>query len=113
MQRIQIDPRDFSSHADQDFKYILHARDHFSEFSWAFHLKSKCTAEVATHLSQLLCMFGPARILQSDNGQEFTAKVITELQQIWPGLVIIYGRPRHPQSQGKLNNSLLQISDKF
>ena len=79
MQKIQMDLIDFSSRADQDFKYILHVRDHFSKLSWAFLLKSKCAAEVATHLSKVFCMFGPARILQSDNGQEINAKVITEL----------------------------------
>ena len=38
---------------------------------------------------------------QSDNGNEFTAAVVTdELEKAWPGIRIIRGRPRHPQSQG-------------
>ncbi|CAF4957059.1 unnamed protein product, partial [Rotaria socialis] len=43
---------------------------------------------------------GPPRILQSDNGREFVAKVILDLTKSWPGLLIINERPRHPQSQG-------------
>ncbi|KAK7096975.1 hypothetical protein V1264_004017 [Littorina saxatilis] len=38
--------------------------------------------------------------MQTDNGREFTARVINELTTMWPGMVIIHGRPRHPQSQG-------------
>ena len=40
-------------------------------------------------------------ILQSDNGREFVAAVIVELRFLWPELVLVNGRPRHPQSQGK------------
>ena len=78
----------------------MHVRDHFSKFSWAYPLKSKCASEVAEHLADQFCTYGPARILQSDNGREFTAQVISDLKTIWPELVIIHGRPRHPQSQG-------------
>jgi transposase InsO family protein len=39
-------------------------------------------------------------ILQSDNGREFTANIITDLKSLWPDLKIVHGRPRHPQSQG-------------
>jgi len=44
-------------------------------------------------------------VLQSDNGREFTAQVITELAFLWPELVLVNGRPRHPQSQGSLEHS--------
>ena len=33
-------------------------------------------------------------------GKEFVAEVIRDLARQWPGLVIVNGRPRHPQSQG-------------
>ena len=57
-------------------------------------------AEVAFQLLDIFLLFGAPHILQSDNGAEFTASVITELKQIWPELVIVHGKPRHPQSQG-------------
>ena len=40
-------------------------------------------------------------ILQSDNGREFVNKLIEEVLSSWPGQVqLVSGRPRHPQSQG-------------
>jgi transposase InsO family protein len=51
-------------------------------------------------LKSIFFQFGPPRILHSDNGREFVAKVILDLTKLWPGLLIINGRPRHPQSQG-------------
>ncbi|XP_070183031.1 KRAB-A domain-containing protein 2-like [Littorina saxatilis] len=98
--RVQIDLIDFRSRPDRDFKWILHARDCFSKFSWAYPLESKTAAEVAGHLFDQFCTFGPPRLLQSDNGREFTANVIREVCDLWPGTVIIHGRPRHPESQG-------------
>ncbi|XP_063589340.1 KRAB-A domain-containing protein 2-like [Penaeus indicus] len=38
----------------------------------------------------------------SDNGSEFTAEVISELKIIWPKLVLVHGKHRHPQSQGSV-----------
>ena len=49
--------------------------------------------------------FGAAHILQSDNGREFTAQIINELSSLWPELVLVNGRPRHPQSQGFVERS--------
>ena len=40
------------------------------------------------------------KILQSDNGREFTSTLIAELVKNWPGdITIVNSRPRHPQSQ--------------
>jgi hypothetical protein len=89
-----------SSCPDNEFRYILHARDHFSRFSWAKPLKTKESAIIASILYEIFCQFGPPLILQSDNGGEFTSNIIKCLTDIWPGLKIIHGRPRHPQSQG-------------
>ncbi|GET02261.1 KRAB-A domain-containing protein 2-like [Rhizophagus clarus] len=52
----------------------------------------------------------PPKILQSDNGKEFTATIIKELISLWPTVKIINGRPRYPQSQGlvKRANGILQ-----
>jgi len=52
----------------------------------------------------------PPKILQSDNGKEFTAVIIKELISLWPTVKIINGRPCHPQSQGLVEraNGILQ-----
>ncbi|KAK7096157.1 hypothetical protein V1264_005490 [Littorina saxatilis] len=98
--RLQIDLVDMRSQPDGEFKWILHARDHFTKFSWLYPMKTKMAAEVADHLITQFCVFGSPRIMQSDNGKEFTARVINDLSLLWPGMVIIHGRPRHPESQG-------------
>ena len=49
--------------------------------------------------------------LQYYKGLEFTAQVITELKQMWPDLVIVHGKPRHPQSQGSVERANCDIKD--
>jgi len=63
-------------------------------------LVSKTATGVAERLMTIFTQFEPSKILQSDNGLEFVATVITELKHIWTDLLIIHGRPRHPRSQG-------------
>ncbi len=44
--------------------------------------------------------------MQTDNGLEFKNKLFVEMIASWPGeCEIIYGRPRHPQSQGKVEQA--------
>ena len=43
--------------------------------------------------------------MQSDNGKEFVAKVIKNLKLIWPNLLILNGRARHPESQGSVERA--------
>ncbi|CAF5219309.1 unnamed protein product, partial [Rotaria magnacalcarata] len=64
---------------------------------------------------QLFFQFGSCKILQSDNGKKFTARIIKDLKIKWPELVILNGRPRHPQSQGLVergNSTLCDILGK-
>lgn len=44
-------------------------------------------------------------VLQSDNGREFVAMIIQEVMELWKGVVIVNGRPRHPQSQGSVERA--------
>jgi transposase InsO family protein len=114
--RLQIDLIDFRTRPDKEFKWILHCQDHYSKYSWGYPLISKEAEPIANYLLQLFYQFGPCKILQSDNGREFTAVIIKNLQNVWPGLVIINGRPRHPQSQGLVergNATLCQVLGKF
>ena len=82
---LKIDLIDMRARPDGEYRWIAHARDHFTRFSWTRPLKSKEAKYVASFLLELFMRFGAPRILHSDNGKEF---------------VIINGRPRHPQSQG-------------
>jgi hypothetical protein len=105
MTRMQVDLVDMRSSEYNNYKWIFHAKDHFSKYSWLFPMVSKEAINVAHILQLIFYQFGPPKILQSDNGREFVAKVITDLTKIWPSLLIINGRPRHPQSQGLVERS--------
>jgi len=110
LDRIQVDMICMSHTPDNGFKYICHIRDHFSRFSWAQAMKSKQAKEVALYLFEIFTTFGSPMILHSDNGKEFVADVIHELLKLWPGIKVVNGRPRHPQSQGSVErgNKILQ-----
>ncbi|CAF1495143.1 unnamed protein product [Didymodactylos carnosus] len=98
-----------------DVTWILNCVDHFSKFSWAYPLRSKSTNEVAHRLKELFFVFGPPRLLHSDNGTELVATVIVELKQLFPEMTLVRGRPRHPQSQGcveRANGVLTSALDK-
>ncbi|CAF1545738.1 unnamed protein product [Didymodactylos carnosus] len=94
---IKKDLIDMRSMPDDELQWILHAKDHFTKFSWAYPLKTKEAQPVAEKLLQQFYTFGPPRILQSDNGKEFVARVIKDLKNTWSDLVIINGSP---QTQG-------------
>jgi hypothetical protein len=93
--RMQVDIIDMTSHPDNDFKYIMHARDNFSKFSWAYPLTQKTAENVANKLMLTFSQFGPPRILQLDNGREFVARVISELRNTWTNLIILQDTHNH------------------
>ena len=68
-------------------------------------------AEVAFQLLDIFLLFGAPAIIQSDNGSELIAQVITELKELWPQLIIGHGKPRHPQSQGSVERANSDIKD--
>ncbi|XP_063417382.1 KRAB-A domain-containing protein 2-like [Mytilus trossulus] len=59
----------------------------------------------------IFLLFGAPNILQSDNGVEFTANVISELNNLWPECKIVHGKPRHPQSQGSIERGNADVKD--
>ena len=101
------------AYADGEFKYIMNYQDHVTKFVHLYPLKTKTAAEVAWPLLEIFLSFGALVILQSDNGKEFVASVISELKQLWPDLKIVHGRPRHPQSQGRVERSNGEIKKKL
>ena len=108
-----MDLVDMNHCPDNNFKYILHVRDHFSRYSWAKPLESKESIVIAGILYEIFCQFGPPIILQSDNGKEFTSNVIKKLTDMWPSLKLIHGRVRHPQSQGLVEKGNAMLEKKI
>ncbi|CAM2705414.1 unnamed protein product [Rotaria socialis] len=94
MTRLQIDLIDMRTRPDilkPDiiYNWILNCIDHFSKFSWSYPLKNKSAAEVALKLRELFFVFGPQRLLHSDNGREFVASVIHELKELFPHMMFV------------------------
>ena len=44
-------------------------------------------------------------MLQSDNGREFSNKVVKEVVSMWPECKLVHGKPRHSQSQGSIEKA--------
>ena len=62
-------------------------QDHLTKFCVLWQTKSKRPAEVAAQLMDIFPLLGSPVILQSDNGTEFTAHVISEIK----GLLACFG----------------------
>ena len=43
--------------------------------------------------------------MQSHNGREFRNGLVSSLKILYPGIQIIHGRPRRPQSQGSVERA--------
>ncbi|CAF4187672.1 unnamed protein product [Adineta steineri] len=69
------------------------------------HHNRKNLAVLQLILKNLFYTFKPPKILQWDNGKELVAMVILNIKNSWSELLIINGRPRHPQTQGIVERS--------
>jgi transposase InsO family protein len=65
-------------------------------------LETKTALEVADNLIKIFGIFGAPKILHSDNGREFSNKIVREVVRKWPSCRIVHGKPRHSQSQGSV-----------
>ena len=99
---------DFQSNSDGNYKFLMVYQDHLTQFCSIRALTSKHASEVAFNLIEVFTLFGEPHILQSDNGREFTALVISELKLMGPELVIVHGKPR---SHGSVERSNSDIHD--
>ena len=109
--RSQVDLIDMQSMPCGSYKWIMVYQDHLTKFCILKPLTSKRASEVAYHLMDVFLLVGAPCILQSDNGAEFTASVITELKILWPDLLLVHGKPRHPQSQGSVERLNCNVKD--
>lgn len=82
------------------YRYVLTAIDIFSRFVWLRPLTSKSSKVVAKKLEGIYMEHGAPRIIQSDQGGEFKKAVKKLCDRM--NIKLIYSRPRHPQSQGKV-----------
>src|SRR5215510_10483839 len=109
--RCQVDVIDMQSEPDGCYQFFMNYQDHLTKFTILRPLKSKTAEEVAYQLMDIFCMFGAPFILQSDSGCEFSNKIIQNLADMWPGMKLVQGKPRHSQSQGSVERSNQDIRD--
>jgi IS30 family transposase len=86
-------------------------QDHMTKFVVLRPLKSKRATDVAMQILDIFLLFGAPNILQSDNGAEITASIISQLKDLWPECKIVHGKPRHPQNQGSVERANADIRD--
>lgn len=105
-ERGQVDLINMKSISADGYSYILQYQDHLTKFCILRPLKSKSVEEVSQHLMDIFCILGAPKLLQSDNGREFTGEILRNLTKaLWPNLLMINGRPRYPQSQGSVERA--------
>jgi transposase InsO family protein len=96
-----------------DAKIVLWLLTEMTTTSSDFMKIPQTTEEVAYQLMEIFCMFGAPFILQSDNGREFSSKIIRNLADMWPGMKLVHGKTRHSQSQGSVERSSQNVRDKL
>uniref|UniRef100_A0A914CSJ4 Integrase catalytic domain-containing protein n=1 Tax=Acrobeloides nanus TaxID=290746 RepID=A0A914CSJ4_9BILA len=100
--RCQVDLIDLQACPDDEFKFIMVYQDHLTKFVVLKALKTKTASEVVEHLIEIFAIFGAPQILHSDNGREFANQLVRRLVWRWPECRVVYGKPRHSQSQGSV-----------
>ena len=86
-----------------DAKVVLWLLKEMTTTSSDFRKIPKTTEEVAYQLMDIFCIFGAPFILQSDNGREFAKRNNNKLPDMWPGMKLVHGKPRHSQSERSLS----------
>ena len=96
----QMDLIDMSSQEFAGYKWILRYHDHHSGFAHVGVLHTKTAKECGKELIKILSTAIVPEVLQSDNGGEFLGDCIRLINANFPGVHVVKGRARHPQSQG-------------
>jgi hypothetical protein len=91
-----------SHEPDGEYNRIAHWMDHYKKLHVLWEQKQKTGAEVRTGLRfRVFAYFGLPKKLQTDNGLEFRNKTVRAEIDNWIGdCKLRFGRPRHPQTQG-------------
>ena len=117
-QRGQIDLINFQSMPDGLFHFLLNYIDHGFKVLVSIPIVAKRASCVAVALLNIFTLFGPPKILQYDNGGEFSQSamdhhgnclyledveidlIISEMKILWLECTLVRGSPRHSESNG-------------
>jgi transposase InsO family protein len=109
-ERFQFDLIDFCKLRKRDpfgvlMRWILVIKDHATGFIYLCALPRKQANLVACKLEEIFGVIGYPKIMHSDNGKEFRAKIVLELlRNLNPNILSAYGQPRYPQDQGSVES---------
>lgn len=92
------------------FKYILVATCRATKFCYAKPFKNADAKSTTRFLLELILTYGPPRIVRSDNGTHFTAKIIKQLLSAL-GIDKTEGIAYRPTSQGQVERQNQVIID--
>lgn len=109
-QRIQLDvihiatkKKRYMANNYWGFAFTLTIKCCFSKYTWLFPLVNKEAAGILHVIQFLFEKEGFPDIFHSDNGKEFVANIVKNFLKE-KEISIRHGRPRHPQSQGQIEN---------
>ena len=108
--RFQVDLIDMRKFAQRDIygivqRWIIVLKDHFSGLTYITSIPRKRAKYVAHELNKIFGLIGYPNVFHTDNGKEFTAKVvIAMLRELNPNILTVTGRPRTPRDQGCVEN---------
>ncbi|XP_007954681.1 SCAN domain-containing protein 3 [Orycteropus afer afer] len=111
--RCQVDLIDMQLNPDGEYKFIMHYQDLRTKLNFLRALKSKRPKEVAYALLDIFTIIGAPSVLQSDNGREFSSRIVSELSSIWPELKIVHGKTQTCQSQNSIEKTSVDIPNKI
>jgi hypothetical protein len=95
--------------SDTGYKYLLVWVDVFTGFVLCRPLKSITAEEVGAVLWEWFCIFGPSKVITSDNGPEFKNEVIAALMKI-AGVHHRFTTPYHPEGNSRVENANKSIA---
>jgi hypothetical protein len=109
-ERFQIDLIDFRKLRKRDpfgllMRWIMTLKDHATGFIYLCALPRKRANLVAYKLQEIFGVIGYPKIFHTDNGKEFTGKVVLKfLRMLNPNILAVTGRARRPQDQGSVES---------
>lgn len=89
----------------EGFTVLLHLVDVFTGFTMLRPLKEGTASAVAEVLWDIFTIIGPPRILQSDNGAQFTSEVVAMMNKLI-GVQPRFIAPYNPRADGKVERSV-------
>ena len=108
--RFQIDLIDFRKLRKRDtvgvlMRWVMTIKDHSTGLAYLCALPRKHPHLIAYKLQGIFGIIGYPKMFHTDNGKEFTEKVVLKAQrETNPHIYAVTGRPRRPSDQGSVES---------